>query len=398
MSSDPPKQLRKLIKLSSNSSTSSIQELMAQEQLKNIYEYNQDYAIFTIDPNGIIMTWNQGAVKMKQYTLQEILGQHFSILYPSESQSTGEPMANLSEALNHGSYRGKGIRVRKSGEHFLADVLITPMFRNDQLIGFSKIVSDISEQGKLQKEHQESLAKLKTLESQKDLREQFVSAMTHDLKNPLTAARSALELMSHQSYEQSTFQRLINITRDNLTRIDKMISNLLDANRIHSGHPLPLHFANCDLVEVAKEIVTELSMSHGNRIIIQANETVIGLWDKSELKRLIENLVMNALKYGYDSTLVTISIKSSGDSAFLSVHNFGPVIPPQDQKIIFQQFRRTLSSELSQKKGWGIGLTLVRGIAEAHGGSVRVESAPNLGTTFTVNLPKDVHQTVAHAS
>jgi signal transduction histidine kinase len=106
------------------------------------------------------------------------------------------------------------------------------------------------------------------------------------------------------------------------------------------------------------------------------------------MRRILENLCNNAIKYGDTTSRVTVSLRQEGDEAELAVHNWGNPIPASEQESLFQYFTRTKSAEASGKRGWGIGLTLVKGVAEAHGGSVQVESSQEKGTTFRVRLPR----------
>jgi signal transduction histidine kinase len=110
------------------------------------------------------------------------------------------------------------------------------------------------------------------------------------------------------------------------------------------------------------------------------------------LRRVIENLCTNAVKYGLADTPITITLKAEAERVQLSVHNYGPVIPKEQQSRLFEAFQRAPSAEQSGKRGWGLGLTLVRGITEAHGGSVEVASSEKEGTTFTVSLPWDTRR------
>jgi PAS domain S-box-containing protein len=134
--------------------------------------------------------------------------------------------------------------------------------------------------------------------------------------------------------------------------------------------------------------IASLQLVYGDRFILRAPLEVRGNWDAEALRRVAENLVVNAVKYGDAEQKVTISLHAEGPVAQFSVHNFGNPLSEAERKRVFQQFGRTRSAEESGKAGWGLGLTLVKGIAEAHGGTVEVASDTR-GTTFTVSLPLD---------
>lgn len=372
-----------------DSAASSAEQPIAQEQLRNLYMANPDYAIFTLDPDGYITTWNNGAALMKKYSATEAIGQHFSMLYTEEERKRDGPMEYLRTALAEGSYHEEGIRVRKGGQLFLADVQITPMYKDGVLIGFSKVVSDVTEQGNLRQERDQSRAEVENLEIQKDLREKFVIALTHDLRNPLSSIKSAIELQAKHPDDQKMHKYLNSIMLRGVDRIEKMITDLLDANRIVAREKLPIRGEEFDLLELVNETVSELSASHGNRFQIVAAGQVKGYWDRQALRRAIENLATNAIKYGAPDQPVTIALLQTPDQVEIIVHNHGNPIPPSQQQSIFDQFRRTKSADEGKAKGWGIGLTLVRGITESHRGKISLESSAEKGTSFVMKLPRD---------
>lgn len=370
----------------------------SRELLNSIHMGVQDYAIFTLDPNGIITTWNQGAARMKEYSPEEAIGQHYSMLYPQEGRLRDEPMGHLRTAATEGRFRGEGLRVRKSGEHFLADVLITAMYRGDELFGFCKIVQDLSERSHLIQERDLTHTQVQTLQMENDLRERFVFTLTHDLRNPLSAARVSSEMIARQPCNSDRHRDLATRSIHSIQRADRMITDLLDVSRIKAGEALPISLSKCDLRRILDEVHDELSTIYGSRFLIDADETVVGPWDAENMKRVIENLAVNAIKYGASSTPVTLSLRKKDDRVYLKVHNYGPVIQSNEISSLFQPFRRAQAAETSTNKGWGLGLALVRGIAEAHGGMVKVESYPKEGTTFMVDLPGKTRPSMAKSA
>ncbi|WNG26502.1 GAF domain-containing protein [Cystobacter fuscus] len=229
---------------------------------------------------------------------------------------------------------------------------------------------------------------LTQLRVERELRERFVSALSHDLRTPLTAAKMSAQLIPRQPNLPDKVYSLAARVRHNIDRADQMITDLLDANRIRAGQGLPIELAPCDLWQVVSDTLEELSTIHGERFLLRGEERLVGDWDARALRRLIENLCGNAIKYGDPMEQVTVSLKQDGDLAELAVHNWGNPIPADEREHLFLYLSRAKSAESSGKKGWGIGLTLVRGVTEAHGGSVHVESSQETGTTFLVRLPR----------
>jgi signal transduction histidine kinase/PAS domain-containing protein len=232
-----------------------------------------------------------------------------------------------------------------------------------------------------------SLKNLGELQKEERLREQFVATLSHDLRNPLTAAKTSAELLLKFPDRPTAREQLLRKIVHALDRADRMIMDLLDANRIKAGKKIPIQFFKCDLAAVVRVTLEELSMTYGNRFVLHGPENIHGTWAGDAIRRVVENLCNNAVKYGAKDKSVTVTLTLEKERLLLSVHNFGHPIAPEQQARLFQPFQRANSAETSGKRGWGLGLVLVRGIAEAHGGYVTVHSTEESGTTFTVYLP-----------
>lgn len=227
------------------------------------------------------------------------------------------------------------------------------------------------------------------LEDEREMRERFVSLLTHDLRTPLSAAKMSGQLIQRQQDLTEASRSLAARIVANVSRTDQMITDLLDANQVRSGEGLAFNLESVDLYALTKETLDELAPVHGQRFILTVTQKFVGHWDSRYIRRLIENLATNAIKYGDTHEPVTIKVWLEGQMVFLSVTNRGEPISLSDQKSLFKQFKRTGKATKSSKKGWGIGLTLVRGVAEGHGGSVNLESSLEAGTVFTVSIPLD---------
>jgi PAS domain S-box-containing protein len=230
------------------------------------------------------------------------------------------------------------------------------------------------------------------LEEERELRERFVATLTHDLRTPLTAAKLNAQVLARKAEDPTAVYRLAARVTENLERADAMIRDLLDANRIRAGEGIPIEVSECDLTALAKDALQELSLVHGDRFVLDAPEVLPGHWSCSGVRRIVENLCNNAVKYGAREHPVTVTLSSGPGTVSVSVHNWGPPIAPEELKALFQQYRRAESAEAGPHKGWGLGLTVVEGLARAHRGTVRVESTPETGTIFTVTLAGDLRQ------
>jgi signal transduction histidine kinase len=224
-------------------------------------------------------------------------------------------------------------------------------------------------------------------ETLRDIQERLTHMLAHDLRGPITAAKTNAQLILRRPDDLDHCIRSASRISSSMDRLDSMIHDLLDASRIRAGESLPLQFKECDLDLIARQVVDEANFEQDNRVVVVSNGPCIGYWSESGLRRALENLVTNAVKYGAPNTPITVNVTQAGETAILSVHNEGKPIPQEEQTVLFQQFRRTRSAE--NMTGWGLGLTLVKGMAQAHGGTARVESLEGKGTTFQIELPMD---------
>jgi len=226
------------------------------------------------------------------------------------------------------------------------------------------------------------------LREEQALREQFVATLTHDLRSPLTAARAAAHIIMQQGDDVQLRHRAVARLNSAIDRADRMIRDLLDANQIRAGKPLKLHLSETELCRLVREIVADFTSIHGDRFNVTCNPPVSGFWSPLDIQRALINLLDNAVKYGWHHTIVDVVVRSTADEAVIEVSNKGPSVPAGDLARLFDPFFRTQAAEAAHKGGWGLGLTIVRGVAEAHGGRVEARGASD-GVTFSISLPRD---------
>lgn len=236
-------------------------------------------------------------------------------------------------------------------------------------------------------------ASLLELQKERELRNRFVSALTHDLRTPLAIARVGAQILKRKSADPESVNSLADRIVLNIDHAVRMIHDLLDANSITVGKGIPLTIQECRMDLIAIDTVSSLEELYGKKFEIQNKAGEIhGYWDPMGIHRLIENLASNAIKYGTPETKVTITLEVGMNWVEIAVHNFGNPITLAEQAELFCEYRRTLSAIKSGQKGWGIGLALVKGLTEAHKGSVRIESDSIHGTTFFARLPLDARE------
>jgi len=226
------------------------------------------------------------------------------------------------------------------------------------------------------------------LRDERDLREQVMSLIAHDLRGPLTAAKMSAQMIVRRPERTDTTSKLAARVIEVMDRVDRMIQDLLDASRLRAGKELTLQFEKVKLTRVVREAYKEFSSIYGSRFVLKVPKTeVVIRGSHAELLRALENLISNAVKYGYSGTPITLGLSIDEDQVSIWVHNFGPQISPDEQANLFRPFSRTKDAEEHGVKGWGLGLTLVQGVARAHSGTATVKSSTEEGTTFSIRLP-----------
>jgi signal transduction histidine kinase len=219
------------------------------------------------------------------------------------------------------------------------------------------------------------------------IRERLIAMVTHDLRNPLAAAITWTCLIE-QVDDLAKIREMAMRVKNNLARVDAMITDMLDAAVFHSGERMTLRLEQCDLKALASQVCEQWENVHGPRFQLTC-PNIVGVWDREALRRVIENLMSNAVKYGASGSTITLAIRAEHERMKLTVHNDGNSIPVGEMESIFQVFRRAVAAKNGDKQGWGIGLPYIRSVAEAHGGSVIADSHMDRGTTFGIDIPLD---------
>jgi signal transduction histidine kinase len=238
------------------------------------------------------------------------------------------------------------------------------------------------------------------LRIEKELRARFVAAVVHDLRNPLAAALMGLQLVQSKS-DRTNAPKLVGSAVRNLQLMDRLIQTLLDAHRISIGQTLPVHVGRVDLCVLLRETVESLREAHGDRFTLTCEAETCGDWDPLLVRRAVENLCINAVKYGSPGTPVEIEVrevKMKAPRVTIDVRNQGAPLSADEQSELFQLFKRGRGAEDTGQAGWGLGLFIVKGIAEAHCGAVHVHSTRETGTVFQLDLPRSAVSESASAS
>jgi signal transduction histidine kinase len=363
----------------------------------------------SIPVDQILIRLNREIIDDWEKTLRQHVPSAKKLTHPILVNTIPGWLQNLAEALKEGNPRklafdstnlanehgGERARLTSYGPddllqeiHILRDIIIQKLLRECHLSEEQRSVIQKS----FNQAIQESMSGFFLVLSR--LREQFVASLSHDLRTPIGVARMAADLIQSAATDLpdseikgdilSLAVRIMNNTK----RADRMIQNLLDTSLLHFGEGLQLNIVECDIFSIAQEVISDLPRNQQMRIRLNGGP-VWGHWDPEALRRTLENLVTNAFKYGGAETPVTIKVHAQDGRVIMSVHNLESFVPQEEREYLFQAFRRTAAAKGSGKKGWGVGLALVRAVAEAHGGSIGIDSSLESGTVFMIDIPVD---------
>jgi PAS domain S-box-containing protein len=351
-----------------------------------------DYAIFMLDPQGRVMSWNSGAQRAKGYTADEIIGQHFRIFYPAEKQLAQHPEHELAIAETEGRYEEEGWRIRKDGSTFWANVVISAVHNSaGALIGFAKVTRDVSERRKLL--DQGESARLALAEANRQLEEanerlaraaaeqsEFVSVTIHELRNPISVLTGAGSMLLQHWADLTAEERtgLFDSMTSSSARLNRLLTDLLTSSRLES-RAMDLHVQAVDVATLLGQVVKSAASSIPDAdLAIDCESGLVVDADPDRLAQAIENLVLNGLRHGAGQ--VRVSGARRGRQVEVRVSDSGPGVAPTVLPRLFERFATG-----RQPGGTGLGLFIVRELARAHGGDVRYE--PGAHPTFVLSIP-----------
>src|SRR5213593_3265256 len=359
------------------------------EQFQILVDSVEEYAIYLLDPNGNVMTWNTGAEKIKGYSSDEIIGKNFASFYTADDVAAGRPQRNLREASRRGYIRDQGLRVRKDGSTFEAEVILT-VLRNDQgkLRGYSKVTRDITDQIRSRESEAEKIAAQKASKAKDD----FLAALSHELRTPLTPALAAATYLEDNAEKiPQEFVEDVQLIKRNVKLQARLIDDLLDLTRITRGK-LRLDLESCDAhniirnaIEIAGSAIAAKKLKLSTKF--NAREYHI-LADCIRLQQVFWNLINNAVKFTAPGGEIAVRTFNDDSERFhFEITDNGIGIEPGRLASLFQPFEQADPSVTRQFGGLGLGLAISKHLVQLHRGTIEAESrGRSFGSTFKVTL------------
>lgn len=358
----------------------------------------EDYAIFMLDPDGYIRTWNKGAQKTKGYTSDEIIGKHFSIFYVEHDITAKKPERELELAKRHGRVEDEDWRVKKDGSHFWANVVITAIYdKHKKLIGFTKITRNVSDRKRYDDEIRRANAALRQqqrdLETLNQSKDEFVSLASHQLRTPATIIKQLLGVMlqGYMGELGSEHYKVIQKAYASNERQLSIVNSLLKVAQLDAGKVV-LKKLPTDVPRFITSIVEEQAEVAADRdqnvhlLIKDAAHIELEL-DQDNVRMAIENILDNASKYTPTDGAIDILVDTQKDWLRIAIKDTGVGIAPDDMDKLFRRFSRIPNDLPNTRHGSGLGLYWANKIIELHNGNIAVQSQCGYGSTFTIMLP-----------
>ena len=374
----------------------------SEERFRLLVEGVQEYAIFMLDVNGMVATWNRGAERIKGYRGDEIIGQHFRKFYPQDAVESGWPDHELKVAAAEGRFVDEGWRVRKDGSKFWAHVTITALRDEDRLRGFAKLTRDLTERKRTEALETSSAERETMLEAERGARmlaqrtarmkDEFLATLSHELRTPLNAILGWTQLLrARVSPEPEELRRGMEVIERNARAQVRLIDDLLDLSRIMSGR-FRLDVQQVSLLEIVKgalDSIEPTAQTKGVRLeSILDPQSVIVSGDPGRLQQVFWNLLSNAVKFTPKGGKVQVILQRVNSHIEFSVSDTGIGIPADFLPHVFERFSQKDSSTQREFGGLGLGLAISKQLMDLHGGSIQAKSmGEGQGATFVVSLP-----------
>lgn len=343
----------------------------------------EEYAIFVLDPDGLVASWNTGAERLYGCTLDEIIGQHFRTFYLPDDILRRHPEHELEVARTEGRYAEEGWRLRKDGAQFWASIVITPLRDDDGVIrGFAKVTRDAT----ARREVEESLSRANDeLRRANEAKSQFLATTAHELANPLVVIGGSASTMRDlwERLDDETRRRLLDGITQQTTHLARLVADLSTAARIDMGR-VDVQVEPVTLISVVNEAIAGVPELEPG-VELDFDEALGVIADPGRLRQILANYLANASRYGEPP--IAVRAEAYDGHVAIRVCDSGTGVSEEFAARLFLKFERD-PDRAREVHGTGLGLFIVRGLAESMGGEAWYEANEPQGACFGVRLPR----------
>lgn len=369
----------------------------SEARFRALIENVSDHAIFLIDLEGSITEWPEGAARVTGYTAHEVLGYNLSMFYTPEDVSACLPQRALHEASRSGHFEEEGWRVRKDGSRFWANEIATAIFDSSGItVGFTKVSRDLSERRRIEQQRADLLTAATAAQKAEEAnlaKDEFLAVLSHELRNPLAAIKNGLELLRRAAPGSDRARRAEGVMTRQIDQLARLVDDLLDVTRI-SRNKVRLERKTLDFGELVRRTVEDhLPLFENGQVKLDLHSEPLPVFidgDWNRLAQTVGNLLHNAAKFTGRGGVTHVQVlrDPATKQAILRVTDTGAGMTSETLASLFHPFAQAETTLARSQGGLGLGLALVKGLVELHGGDITVRSdGLGLGSEFVVRLP-----------
>ena len=368
---------------------------LSEQRMRLVAESMRDYAIVTVSASGAIATWSVGAERVFGYTAEEAVGQPFDLIFTPEDRRGGVPAEEMRLARETGRAPDDRWHMRKTGERIFCSGITTPLI-DGGLVGYAKIARDFTETELRDRRREADLAEERAgrdaLRKAATMKDEILAVVSHELKNPLSVIHMSAQLLTRLPGFQAEprAERAAAAIKSAVASQVQIINDLLELSRANAGK-IVLALESVDLRLLIQNIVDAVRTDIGSKrqvLDVDLEGPTVVVADPIRVEQIVWNLLTNAAKFTPQGGHIQVTLRVVGDRARISVVDSGIGIDPSHLSEVFEMFRQVESGPSRRRGGLGIGLALVRQLAELHGGEVSAASeGAGRGATFDVWLP-----------